>query len=99
MPPEDTAFQPGLKSDHIPHEKDKPSAVAHTALFHYHLVGTKHFFPQSKLLIRLLSLRGFQTGFILKRMAKGVFTGGPAGLSTRQLCVIPQPCLQPHYYN
>lgn len=38
-------FSLAWKSDHIPHEKDKPSAVAYTALFHYHLVGRRHFFP------------------------------------------------------
>lgn len=33
------------KCDRIPHEKDKPSAAAYTALFHYHFVGRKHFSP------------------------------------------------------
>lgn len=51
------------KPDHIPLQKDKQELC--TALSHYHLVGTKHFFPQSKLPICLLRLKGFQLQLLL----------------------------------
>lgn len=79
------------KSDHIPQEIDKRSAAAYKALFHYHLVGSTHSFPHSKLLIPLLRLRGFQTWLPSNARPGGDLTG--ALWLVREAALSPVPDL------